>query len=242
VFYYQNKYYIVDWKFNHLGYNYNNYKKDDLIKAISNANYYLQYYIYILSLYKYLNTEIKFIADDIGGVFYIFARGVQENGTTGIYFDRAIDFLKGITLFTDTDVSNNLKKLYDNGFIDKIGYYNALFVSKFCKENNKVLIQMSSALISYCLDKGHTCVELKDFEGQDLNSFKENENESKVNNILFHFPHIEEWIEKLKNSGVVGLLDDNKPLAIDGKGRLFFRNIINMKKNWLKRYLVKHKV
>jgi exodeoxyribonuclease V beta subunit len=96
VFYYQNKYYIVDWKFNHLGYNYNNYKKEDLIKAISNANYYLQYYIYLLSLYKYLKYRDKnFIADDIGGVFYIFARGVQENGTTGIYFDRPIDFLKG---------------------------------------------------------------------------------------------------------------------------------------------------
>jgi exodeoxyribonuclease V alpha subunit len=138
-----------------------------------------------------------------------------------------------------TDASDNLKKLYDNGFIDKIGYYNALFVSKFCKENNKVLIQMSSALISYCLDKGHTCVELKDFEGQDLNSFKENENESKVNNILFHFPHIEEWIEKLKNSGVVGLLDNNKPLVIDGKGRLFFQKYYKYEKELAEKILSK---
>ena len=96
VFYHKNKYYIVDWKFNHLGYDYNNYKREDLIKAISNANYYLQYYIYLLSLYKYLKYRDKnFNADNIGGVFYIFARGVQENGTTGIYFDRPIDFLKG---------------------------------------------------------------------------------------------------------------------------------------------------
>ena len=143
-----------------------------------------------------------------------------------------------------TDASGSLKKLYEAGFIDKIGYYNALFVSKFYKNDNgtsddKELLKITSALINYCLDQGHTCVELKDFGGQDLNSFIENGNESKVNNIIYYFPHIEKWIEKLKNSGVVGLDNDREPLVLDEKGRLFFQKYYKYEKELAEKILSK---
>ena len=104
VFCHKNKYYIIDWKFNHLGYEYNNYRREELLKTISNANYYLQYYIYFFSLYRYLKYKNRnFTMDDIGGVFYIFARGIQKNKNTGIYedtgiyFDRPIEFLQEVS-------------------------------------------------------------------------------------------------------------------------------------------------
>jgi exodeoxyribonuclease V beta subunit len=98
IFIHNKKYYIVDWKFNHLGNSYNDYSQENLLKVITNANYYLQYYIYLLALYEYLKYRIKnFNTHYIGGIFYIFVRGVQkENTSTGIYYDKPIDFLKDI--------------------------------------------------------------------------------------------------------------------------------------------------
>ena len=98
IFIHNKKYYIVDWKFNHLGNSYNDYSQENLLKVITNANYYLQYYIYLLALYEYLKYRIKnFNTHYIGGIFYIFVRGVQkENTSTGIHYDKPIDFLKDI--------------------------------------------------------------------------------------------------------------------------------------------------
>ena len=49
----------------------------------------------MLALYKYLKTKDKSIdMEHIGGVFYIFARGIQHSKDTGIYFDRPIEFLQ----------------------------------------------------------------------------------------------------------------------------------------------------
>lgn len=90
-----NKYYVIDWKFNFLGSNADDYNIDNLEKEMLGNYYYLQYHLYMLALYKYLKTKNKSIGmEHIGGVFYIFARGIQDNNDTGIYFDRPIEFLE----------------------------------------------------------------------------------------------------------------------------------------------------
>ena len=90
-----NKYYVIDWKFSFLGGNADDYNTINLEKEMLGNYYYLQYHLYILALYKYLKTKNKSIdMEHIGGVFYIFARGIQHGKDTGIYFDRPIEFLQ----------------------------------------------------------------------------------------------------------------------------------------------------
>jgi exodeoxyribonuclease V beta subunit len=62
---------------------------------VAAAHYYLQYHLYLLALYKYLKyRDDRITVDDIGGVFYIFARGVKNGNNTGIFFHRPINFVE----------------------------------------------------------------------------------------------------------------------------------------------------
>jgi exodeoxyribonuclease V beta subunit len=95
IFSYKGKYYIIDWKFNYLGGSYENYEISRLKNAVAAAHYYLQYHLYLLALYKYLKyRNDKITVDDIGGIFYIFARGVKNGNNTGIFFHRPVNFLE----------------------------------------------------------------------------------------------------------------------------------------------------
>ncbi len=91
-FTHNNRYYLVDWKSNHLGHTPEYYTKDNLTKAMVEHSYILQYYIYTLALHKYLGTRIKGYSYEkhFGGVFYIFLRGISEkvNANNGIFYDR----------------------------------------------------------------------------------------------------------------------------------------------------------
>jgi exodeoxyribonuclease V beta subunit len=95
IFSYKGKYYIIDWKFNYLGGSYEYYESSRLKSAVAAAHYYLQYHLYLLALYKYLKyRDDRITVDDIGGVFYIFARGVKNGNNTGIFFHRPINFVE----------------------------------------------------------------------------------------------------------------------------------------------------
>ncbi|MDY6820199.1 MAG: UvrD-helicase domain-containing protein [Deferribacterota bacterium] len=95
VFKYNNKYYIIDWKFNYLGSTYDDYEINKLEEEMLGNYYYLQYHLYILALYRYLKVKEQSVnIENIGGVFYIFARGIQKNRDSGIYYDRPLEFLK----------------------------------------------------------------------------------------------------------------------------------------------------
>ncbi|MGD8763925.1 MAG: exodeoxyribonuclease V subunit beta, partial [Desulfobacteraceae bacterium] len=92
VFCHQGKFYLLDWKSNHLGSTLENYTPDSLHAVMAENLYILQYHLYTLALYQLLRQrkpnfdyEIEF-----GGVFYIFFRGVMEtpNGTYGVFEDR----------------------------------------------------------------------------------------------------------------------------------------------------------
>lgn len=84
VFRQENRYYVVDFKSNKL----QDYEYQNLAKSIEKDGYERQYRIYAAAIYRWLaqlkpgcKEEVEF-----GGVFYLYLRGLAEEGTTGIYF------------------------------------------------------------------------------------------------------------------------------------------------------------
>lgn len=90
TFQFQGKYYILDYKTNHLGEGVDKYDQGALNHEITEAMYDLQYHLYILALHRYLDKTMEQYSYDthIGGAFYLFVRGINEQGREGIYFDR----------------------------------------------------------------------------------------------------------------------------------------------------------
>ncbi len=78
VFFYNNKYYIIDYKSNWLGNNILDYNKKNIIKSIILNRYDIQYQIYSIALNNYLNLNVlKYNYNlNFGGIYYIFLRGL----------------------------------------------------------------------------------------------------------------------------------------------------------------------
>ena len=83
-----NKFYIIDWKSNHLGNQLSDYAAAGLQEAMDSNNYHLQYYIYLAALYKFLSLRLPAFDYDqhIGGVYYLFVRGIRADADTGIFY------------------------------------------------------------------------------------------------------------------------------------------------------------
>jgi len=81
-----NKYYILDWKSNHIGYSVDDYTSEKIAIAMGENNYHLQYHLYTLAAFKYLSHCLpNFDYDnDFGGVIYLFLRGVRQGAETGM--------------------------------------------------------------------------------------------------------------------------------------------------------------
>ncbi|MEZ4907343.1 MAG: UvrD-helicase domain-containing protein [Saprospiraceae bacterium] len=88
VFEKSGKFYILDWKTNHLGSDINDYSEENLEAEIINNNYNLQYSIYTIALNRYLKSKKPDYdyKKDFGGIFYIFIRGVRTDKQSGVYF------------------------------------------------------------------------------------------------------------------------------------------------------------
>jgi exodeoxyribonuclease V beta subunit len=82
------QFYLIDWKSNHLGYYAESYNQSALLEAMDANNYHLQYYIYLVALYKYLQSRLPDFDYDrhIGGVFYLFVRGIRSGASQGIFY------------------------------------------------------------------------------------------------------------------------------------------------------------
>ncbi len=91
VFEYGGRYYIADWKSNHLGNSAGDYFSGALIAEMERHNYFLQYYIYTVALNRYLSMKLNDYDYDrhFGGVYYLFVRGIDptNGGTTGVFHD-----------------------------------------------------------------------------------------------------------------------------------------------------------
>jgi exodeoxyribonuclease V beta subunit len=92
AFVHEGRYYLIDWKSNHLGHRIEDYQAENLQTAMNEAYYILQYCLYTLALNRYLKLRDPAYSYEthFGGVFYIFIRGVDpEKGPAyGIYRDR----------------------------------------------------------------------------------------------------------------------------------------------------------
>lgn len=89
VFRHEGRYYIVDWKSNHLGDTPEEYSQLRMADEMKRHNYYLQYYLYTAALHRYLTLRLPGYRyyDHFGGVRYVFVRGVGQSGDTGIFRD-----------------------------------------------------------------------------------------------------------------------------------------------------------
>lgn len=92
VFEHGGRYYVVDYKSNHLGPAPADYAERLLPAAMSHAHYILQYHLYVVALHRYLAHRLSDYSYDrhFGGVFYLFVRGMApERGmATGVFADR----------------------------------------------------------------------------------------------------------------------------------------------------------
>ena len=90
------RFYIIDWKSNHLGYAANDYGPSALQAAMTEHGYHLQHLLYTLALHRYLSRRMSGYALEthFGGVLYLFIRGVRptwrlpDGSTAGVYFHR----------------------------------------------------------------------------------------------------------------------------------------------------------
>ncbi|QXP84738.1 exodeoxyribonuclease V subunit beta [Methylococcus sp. Mc7] len=91
VFRHRGRYYLLDWKSNHLGYAREDYGPEALAEAMAAEGYHLQHLLYTVALDRYLARRLPdyAYATHFGGVYYLFVRGVRPawNGA-GVYFHR----------------------------------------------------------------------------------------------------------------------------------------------------------
>ena len=90
VFEHQGRFYVLDYKSNHLGDSADAYGPDALQQAMIQHRYDLQYQLYTLALHRYLASRLPDYDYErhIGGVFYLFLRGMQADSSQGIFFTR----------------------------------------------------------------------------------------------------------------------------------------------------------
>jgi exodeoxyribonuclease V beta subunit len=104
VFMHQGKFYLLDWKSNHLGDRIEDYDQDALEQAMLREHYHLQYHLYAVALHRYLSGRIAGYDYEthFGGVFYLFLRGIdgRRGSDYGIYRDRPSQLLiEGISQY-----------------------------------------------------------------------------------------------------------------------------------------------
>lgn len=96
VFEHGGRYYVLDWKSNHLGYAREDYAAGRVAAAMREHGYHLQYLLYLIALHRYLGRRLPGYDCDkhFGGAIYLFVRGVRpgwrdpEGGALGAWFHR----------------------------------------------------------------------------------------------------------------------------------------------------------
>ena len=93
VFEHEGRFYIADYKSNFLGLKEAAYQSDRLPGVMRDANYVLQYHLYVVALHRYLQYRLGSAYDyeaRFGGVLYLFVRGITrgESPKCGVFRDR----------------------------------------------------------------------------------------------------------------------------------------------------------
>ncbi len=89
MFEYDGKFYVADYKSNHLGDSYDDYHDAAMEEAMTGHDYHLQAILYTLALHRWLKYKLPNYDYDthIGGAYYLFIRGMsQTKPANGVYF------------------------------------------------------------------------------------------------------------------------------------------------------------
>jgi exodeoxyribonuclease V beta subunit len=97
VFEWRGRYFILDWKSNHLGNAREDYAEAPVRAAMRSHGYHLQHLLYTVAAHRYLSQRVPAYAYDthFGGVLYLFVRGVRpdwrhpDGSCYGVFADRA---------------------------------------------------------------------------------------------------------------------------------------------------------
>jgi exodeoxyribonuclease V beta subunit len=83
------RYWVVDYKTNDLGADKADYEGDALARAVRNGHYDLQYLIYLVALHRHLHQTLAGYEPEkhLGGAQYLFLRGLDGDGSSGIFVD-----------------------------------------------------------------------------------------------------------------------------------------------------------
>lgn len=82
IFEHDGRWYVLDWKSNHLGDRAEDYAPAALAVAMRQHGYELQALIYLLALHRFLIQRLGARYDperQLGGAFYLFVRGVRRS-------------------------------------------------------------------------------------------------------------------------------------------------------------------
>jgi exodeoxyribonuclease V beta subunit len=86
------RFYVIDYKTNHLGNRRDDYAREHLPEAMAESHYYLQYHLYALALHRYLGQRRPGYSYDahFGGAYYLFLKGMDpaSGPDYGIFFER----------------------------------------------------------------------------------------------------------------------------------------------------------
>ncbi|MSP24476.1 MAG: hypothetical protein EXR75_04795 [Myxococcales bacterium] len=92
VFRHGGRYYLADYKTNHLGDTLASYETSRLGAAMSDGHYYLQYHLYALALHRHLEQRLRDYdyEEHFGGVHYLFVKGMTRGSGTlaGSFFEK----------------------------------------------------------------------------------------------------------------------------------------------------------
>ena len=93
VFTHKGRFYIIDWKSNHLGMRASDYNQETMHESMCRSAYILQYHLYSLALDRLLKVRLPGYSYEkhFGGVIYLYLRGVTAGSTVnGIYSGRPL--------------------------------------------------------------------------------------------------------------------------------------------------------
>ncbi len=101
IFAWEGRYYLADYKSNWLGWASTDYHPKALHQAMREHHYPLQYVLYTLALHRYLKWRLPDYDYDrhVGGVFYLFLRGMNPQNSTplGVMHERpSKDFIEAL--------------------------------------------------------------------------------------------------------------------------------------------------
>jgi exodeoxyribonuclease V beta subunit len=91
VFVHRGRWYLADYKSNHLGDGPAAYAPDRLGDAMMHGHYYLQYHLYALALHRWLGRRLPNYdyGKSFGGVYYLFLKGMSPEGAgCGVFFEK----------------------------------------------------------------------------------------------------------------------------------------------------------